>query len=140
MVPSTVSLTKKLTQQYVGPFQVIERVDRLAYRLAVHEDWRVHPIFNIWQLDSCSSPHEDPSRRLRPRHIPPMSANEEGTKNYEVERLLNKRTICKGRGLATEGLVPGKTTDLNLTRDATSGNCVVVFCYKENYGSCCRVR
>ena len=31
-IPSSASVTKKLTQQYVGPFRVFEKVGRLAYK------------------------------------------------------------------------------------------------------------
>ena len=37
-----------------------------------------------------------------------MSTNEDGSINSEIERLLNKRVIRKGRGLATEYLVRWK--------------------------------
>lgn len=35
---SSVSITKKLTQQYIGPFQIVEKVGRLAYKLKVPSD------------------------------------------------------------------------------------------------------
>lgn len=38
LIPSSIKVTKKLTQQYVGPFQIIEKVDRLAYKLDVLGD------------------------------------------------------------------------------------------------------
>ena len=34
-IPATARVTKKLTQQYVGPFRIMEKVGRLAYRLDV---------------------------------------------------------------------------------------------------------
>ncbi len=37
-IPSSVGVTKKLTQQYVGPFQIVERVGRPAYRLELPSD------------------------------------------------------------------------------------------------------
>ena len=33
LIPSSISVTKKLTQQYIGPFQIIEKVGWLAYKL-----------------------------------------------------------------------------------------------------------
>ena len=35
LIPSTLGLTKKLSQQYVGPFRVSERIGCLAYRLEI---------------------------------------------------------------------------------------------------------
>ncbi len=37
-IPSSVGITKKLTQQYVGPFQIVEKVGCLAYRLDISSD------------------------------------------------------------------------------------------------------
>lgn len=34
-IPLTLGVTKKLTQQYVGPFCISEKIGRLAYRLAI---------------------------------------------------------------------------------------------------------
>ena len=34
-IPSTLGVTKKLTDQYVGPFKVLEKVGKLAYRLEI---------------------------------------------------------------------------------------------------------
>lgn len=44
---SSVGMTKKLTQQYVGPFRIIEKIGRLAYKLEVPGDWRIHPVFSV---------------------------------------------------------------------------------------------
>ena len=93
-IPSTVGVTKKLTQQYVGPFRVLERVGRLAYRLNVPADWRIHNVFTIAQLEPAPDPATDPFQRPRPDH--PNSVFVEGDtdsyKSFEIERLLNKRS------------------------------------------------
>lgn len=104
-IPSTLGITTKLSQQYVGPFKVVERVGRLAYRLAVPEDWKVHPVFTIAQLEPAPPPSDDPYQRPRPTHPQAVSADGQ---DYDVERLLNKRVVRKGRGLATEYLLRWK--------------------------------
>ena len=104
-IPATLGITTKLAQQYVGPFEVIERVGRLAYRLKVPEDWKVHPVFTIAQLEPAPPPSDDPYQRPRPTHPQAVSADGQ---EYDVERLLNKRVVRKGRGLATEYLLRWK--------------------------------
>ncbi|MCI88686.1 putative retrotransposon gag protein, partial [Trifolium medium] len=43
--------TKKLCPRYVGPFQIIERVGEVAYRLALPPTmFGVHDVFHISQL------------------------------------------------------------------------------------------
>ena len=102
-------MTRELTQQYVGPFQILKRVGRLTYKLEIPDDWLVHPIFNIAQLEPCPSPGSDPFGRFMQHHIPPVSTNEDGSINYKIERLLNKRVFKKGKGYSTEYLVRRKS-------------------------------
>ena len=104
-IPATLGITKKLSQQYVGPFKIVERVGRLAYRLAVPQDWKIHAVFTIAQLEPAPPPNDDPYSRPRPSHPQAVSADGQ---EYEVERLLNKRIMRKGRGFATEYLLRWK--------------------------------
>lgn len=55
-LPSTVGITKKLTQQYVGPFLILERIGRLAYKLDITPDWRIYPVFSVVQLEPNKRP------------------------------------------------------------------------------------
>ena len=109
-IPSTMKITTKLAQQYVGPFRIVERVGRLAYRLEIPGHWRIHPVFTIAQLEPSPAPNEDPFDRPRPDQ--PDSVYVEGDtdtmKSFEIDRLLDKRVMRKGRGFATEYLVRWK--------------------------------
>ena len=109
-IPSTAKVTTKLAQQYVGPFKVIERVGRLAYKLAVPDNWRVHPVFSIAQLEPCPSPADDPFERPRPDEPPSVfvEGDTPNNKSYEVQALLNKRIYPRGLGHVTEYLVRWK--------------------------------
>ena len=106
-ISSSIGVTKKLTHQYVGPFRIVEKIGRLAYKLDVPSDWRIHLVFFVAQLEPAPYPAEDPFQCFRPQH--PTSVFVEGDtdryKSFEIDRLLNKRTIRKGRGLAIEYLV-----------------------------------
>ena len=104
---SSAGITKKLTQQYVGSFRILKKVGRLVYRLEVPLDWRVHSIFSVTQLEPASSLTDNPFPRPRP-HMPPavfVDSDTNVTKSFEVDRLLNKRTVKKGKGRAVEYLV-----------------------------------
>ena len=37
----------KLQKRFVGPFRVIETIGEQAYRLALPEEWRIHPMFHV---------------------------------------------------------------------------------------------
>ena len=107
LIPSSVGVTKKLTQQYVGPFQVVEKVGRLAYKLEVPSDCRIHPVFSVAQLELAPNPSEDPFRRLRPQQPPSVfvEGDTDKHKSFEIDRLLNKRTVRKGKARAVEYLI-----------------------------------
>ena len=106
-IPATAGVTRKLTQQYVGPFRIVEKVGRLAYRLDVPLDWRIHPVFSVAQLEPAPPPAEDPFARPFPSNPPPVfvEGDTDKLKSFEVEKLLNKQQVKKGRGQATEYLV-----------------------------------
>ncbi|SLM41090.1 probable transposable element [Lasallia pustulata] len=89
----------KLTQQFVGPFKVLRRVGRLAYELEIPPIWKIHPVFTIAMLEPASAPAEDPFQRPRPNHPPLVEV--EGKPEWEIDRLLDKRVIRKGRGWST---------------------------------------
>ena len=106
-IPATARVTKKLTQQYVGPFRIMEKVGRLAYRLDIPPDWWIHPVFSMAQLELAPHPAKDPFGRPFPSNPPPVFVEEDTdkVKNFEVEKLLNKRQVKKGKGQAVEYLV-----------------------------------
>ena len=96
----------KYGQQYVGPFKVLQRIGRLAYKLDIPKQWKIHPVFTIAQLEPCPAPDADPFDRPRPTHPPPVFADKENQDldEYEIDRLLDKRIIRKGRGLSVQYL------------------------------------
>jgi hypothetical protein len=54
----------KLSQQYVRSFRVIERIGRLAYRLKLLANWKVHNVFLIGHLEPVNALGTDPYNRL----------------------------------------------------------------------------
>ncbi len=38
------NMIKKISTQYVEPFKVVQRIERLAYKLAISEDWKIHSV------------------------------------------------------------------------------------------------
>lgn len=97
-IPATAGVTKKLTQQYVGPFLILAKVGRLACELGIPGGWRIHPVFSIAQLKPAPPPTLDPFSRPFPSHPPPVfvEGDTNALKTFEVERLLNKRMMKRG--------------------------------------------
>lgn len=65
-ISTTAEVTKKLTQQYVGLFRVVEKVGCLAYKFDVSPNWRIHPVFSVAQLELAPPPAKDPFGRPFP--------------------------------------------------------------------------
>ena len=55
----SVITNKKLDQQYVKLFQIIEKIEWLVYRLNILFYWYIHLIFTIVQLKFCSLFYSD---------------------------------------------------------------------------------
>lgn len=106
----TARLTKKLTQQYVGPFHIVKKVGRLAYKLNISPDWRIYPIFSVAQLEPAPPPAKNSFARPFPSNPPPIfvKGNTDKVKSYEIEKLLNKCQVKKSKGQAIEYFVRWK--------------------------------
>ena len=78
--------TKKLAARFAGPYRVLERISREAYRIAVPEAWKVHDVYHTSQLKHVAG---------QPRVEAPVLL-EDGSEEYEVARILGTRMV-KGR-------------------------------------------
>ena len=88
----------KLGLQRAGPFKIIERIGRLAYRLQIPDHWRVYNVFAIDHLE-LATPGDDPFLCSRPDLPGPVhvEGDTECSKSYEIERLVDKHVTPTGR-------------------------------------------
>ena len=94
-LPSATS--PKLSIQRTGPFKIVKKIGNLAYKLDLPEDWRIHPVISIAQLEPAPK-GEDPYDREKPTHPEPVSEFSKEWHDYEVEKLLGHRMKKYGRG------------------------------------------
>lgn len=89
-VPGLAGRNKKIEQQFAGPFRVLERVGKLAYRIDLPPSMnRIHPVISVAHLEPAPHPLEDPYNR-------PFSQT-----NIETlipEKILNKRQLRRRNG------------------------------------------
>ena len=91
------TISKKYDQQFVEFFIIIEKIDRLTYRLNIFSNWFIHSIFNVAQLKKCSSFSTDSFKRFRSDHFDFVFVNDDtiNVKFFELSRIINKRMIKK---------------------------------------------
>jgi hypothetical protein len=73
----------KLLPKWIGPFEVVQVVGPVAYKLKMTPGWRVHPVFHVLLLE----PYRE-SGRMQP---PPPPIEMEGALQYKVESFLEHR-------------------------------------------------
>ena len=95
---------RKTSQQYVGPFKIIERIGRLAYRLQLPVAWKIHPVISVAHLEPATDPNTDPYKRPRPEQPPAVEIDGEDG-HYEISKVLDKRTRRRGLGQSIEYLI-----------------------------------
>ena len=84
---------KKLAPRYIGPFEMLERIDMVAYRLALPTNIsQVHPVFHISMLRKYIL---DPSHVLQPQSVElneDLTFEEEPVAivDYQVRQLRSK--------------------------------------------------
>ena len=82
-----------LAPRYIGPFEILERVGAVAYRLALSPDMlQVHPVFHVSMLRKYIS---DPSHVLQPQSVEvndDLTYEEEPVAivDYQVRQLRSK--------------------------------------------------
>jgi hypothetical protein len=101
-VSSFKNMTKKIFAQYIEFFKMIQRIERLIYRLNVLFDWKIHFVFSVAQLKFASDSIKDSFNRSRSTHLSSITDTQN---EYEIERILNKRTIKRDHDIFIEYLM-----------------------------------
>ena len=98
--------TGKLSEQQVGPFDVIEQVGKLAYRLDIPPNWKIHPVISVAHLERHVP---DPFNRSIMPLPETIHDDDDGSHDeWEVEEIIRSRWTGKGRNKRKEWRVKWK--------------------------------
>ena len=79
--------TKKLTERYVGPYVIEEVISSNAVKLRLPSSMRIHLVVNVsWIV--C---YKEQVKGQKKEEEKPVEV--EGVKEWEVEKILNKKKI-----------------------------------------------
>lgn len=93
--------TKKFTAKYIGPFTIIDKINRNAYKLQLPTHLnKVHPTINIQYLKKYNSSDQFPQRSSNATQIPKFS---DQNTVHRVERIHDSR--LSGKSKKTQYLV-----------------------------------
>ena len=79
--------TKKLTERYVGPYVIEEVISSNAVKLRLPSSMRIHLVVNVSRI-VC---YKEQVKGQKKEEEKPVEV--EGVKEWEVEKILNKKKI-----------------------------------------------
>ncbi|KAL6323200.1 hypothetical protein AAG906_027482 [Vitis piasezkii] len=101
--------SQKLASRFYGPYQIEQRIGKVAYKLNLPEGSKIHPIFHVSLLKKKLGEPNNTTVEL------PL-ADDEGEIVLELEGILDTRWVKKGSRIFEESLVKWKRLPLD---DAT---------------------
>ena len=96
---------QKLASRFYGPYQIEEKIGKVAYKLKLPEGSRIHPVFHVSLLKKKLGDTIAPSLEL-----PPTA--DDGDVIMEPEAILDTRWVKKGSKFIEESLVKWKRLPL----------------------------
>lgn len=82
----------KLTRRFEGPFEIIDKVSDITYRLRIPHEYDIHPVLSIAHLEKYKeSPREF---RERPK-LEPLRDKQQATREYEILEIVRERKVKK---------------------------------------------
>jgi Chromo (CHRromatin Organisation MOdifier) domain len=82
------TLSKKLSSQRYGPFEVLQRISPVTYQIKLPQMWKIHNIFHVNLLTPY---HETQAYGTMHSQPPPELIN--GEEEYEDEEIIDHRTF-----------------------------------------------
>ncbi|MCH79797.1 Ty3/gypsy retrotransposon protein, partial [Trifolium medium] len=89
---------QKLSMRYFGPFNILARVGKVAYKLELPPSAKIHPVFHVAQLKPFKGSQDEP-------YIPlPLTTSEMGP-TFLPNKVLDTRMIMQGSAKVPQVLI-----------------------------------
>uniref|UniRef100_A0A803P658 Chromo domain-containing protein n=1 Tax=Cannabis sativa TaxID=3483 RepID=A0A803P658_CANSA len=119
---------KGLVQKYDGPFEIVQKVGAVAYKLKLQERFKLHPTFHVSFLKKF---HEDKAERRQQVVRAPPTVRKQFEK--KLTKILDHRTFgASKKNLRTEYLVQWEGEDV---ADATWEKVVTLWQFEDKVNS-----
>ena len=90
----------KLQKRFVGPFRILETIGEQAYRLALPDDWKIHPVFHVSLLRDWNAADVQEDRPVSQDDAPEVEEP-----YWEIEKILRWRKVKRNKKIIKEYLV-----------------------------------
>ncbi|BAT83826.1 hypothetical protein VIGAN_04105300, partial [Vigna angularis var. angularis] len=99
-------ISPKLSARYYGPFEVIERIGEVAYRLQLPPNSKIHPVFHVSLIKKAIGEYKTAEGL-------PTGLEEDQSEVWLPQKVLATRSILKGGERVNQWLVHwlGKTAE-----------------------------
>ena len=87
----TTQLSKKLTEKFLGPFEILAQVGSVSFTLHLPDSMHsIHPIFHVSMLEPSA-----PNEFLNRTEIPPLPVIIDGETEFEISEIFDSKiTKC----------------------------------------------
>ena len=81
-------MTPKLAPKWYGPFEVAAQISKVAYKLKLPPNWKIHDVFHA----SLLTPYKK-TEQHGPNFLEPPPEIIEGEPEWEVDQIIKERTF-----------------------------------------------
>ena len=82
----------KTTRRFEGPFEVIDKLSEITYRVRIPHEYDIHPVISIAHLEKYIPLPEEFGNR---KQLEPLRGKQKATQEYEVIKIVAERRIRK---------------------------------------------
>jgi len=84
----------KTTRRFEGPFEIIDKLSNITYRLRIPHEYDIHPVLSIAHLEKYVSSPEEFGKR---EQLEPLREKQKVTEEYKIIKIVKERRIKKNK-------------------------------------------